>query len=262
MPILPSQPVSMAKILDISIKLYTASMGKLIGLNLIMTAIYFVFELVSDQISGGLSATPDDMASINQSIALSVGVFLVYYLVTCVVYIAVAYRIVNVANQREDSFIEALQMCLKKLSAALVAGVSFIIIFMIGFVLLIVPSIIIFVSMMCYPYFIVVDSLDGFSALKASHKLVWGHWWRTATVFMVPTAILQVFSIALTALSGYLELSGGAGLAMSLINSLLVAFTAPLLVALGFVQYHDLKLRKSGADLELRLGMPKVNLEK
>jgi hypothetical protein len=79
---------------------------------------------------------------------------------------------------------------------------------------------------------------------------------------MVPTAILQVFSIALTALSGYLELSGGAGLAMSLINSLLVAFTAPLLVALGFVQYHDLKLRKSGADLELRLGMPKVNLEK
>ena len=132
MPILPSQPVSMAKILDISIKLYTASMGKLIGLNLIMTAIYFVFELVSDQISGGLSATPDDMASINQSIALSVGVFLVYYLVTCVVYIAVAYRIVNVANQREDSFIEALQMCLKKLSAALVAGVSFIIIFMIN----------------------------------------------------------------------------------------------------------------------------------
>jgi hypothetical protein len=40
---------------------------------------------------------------------------------------------------------------------------------------------------------------------------------------------------------------------VDVVTNLLSAFISPYFITLAYVQFHDLKLRKSGSDLEMRL---------
>ena len=160
------------------------------------------------------------------------------------------YRIDNVANQRDDDFTEALLIGFKKFPAVLVAVILYTIAVMLGFILLVVPGIILSLSLAFYIYFIALDSLGGYEALKASHKLVWGNWWRTMSIFMAPSIVLMVIYFPMKMLAAFVGASNNT--LISVITNLLTAFIMPYFVALAYVQFHDLKLRTSGSDLQRR----------
>lgn len=253
MRFLASQPVSIAKILDASIKLYTASFSKLIGIISILAVLYIVMGLFTAQLQSNPAgpASPEAMALLTENLPLLLSFVVVFSILSFVLYAALIYRLDNVANEREDSLSEAAGVGLNKLPAMIVAMILYIIAVIVGSILLIVPGIILMTSLAFYLYFIVIDSYGGYSALRNSHSLVWGHWWRTVAVFTVPMIIWIAVMFTLGFVTALLA-AGNQTVLQVLMNLLSVIFT-PYFFALGYVQFHDLKLRKSGSDLESRL---------
>ncbi|KJV06413.1 hypothetical protein VZ94_11375 [Methylocucumis oryzae] len=111
-------------------------------------------------------------------------------------------------------------------------------------------------SMSLYLNVIVVENKSGFAALKTSHSLVWGHWWRTLTVFMAPGLVFIILYAAILSavlLFQYLGLNELDWL-VSIIANLLSALIAPYFLGLGYVQYHDLNVAQNRCRFSSALG--------
>ena len=218
-----------------------------------MMAVFYVsLGLITEQLIGSPAIAPAETQAVMLArMPLLLGFIFIATLLSFVFYIGIIYRIDNIVNQREDSFIETLQFGLKKFPAMLVAAILYTLALMGGILLFVIPGIIVSLSMAFYLYFIVIDSLGGYAALKASHKLVWGNWWRTTTVFMAPGIVMLVVFFTLGALVAFLGV--GNSPLVNIASNLASAFITPYFFTLGYVQFHDLKLRKLGADLAVRL---------
>lgn len=259
MQLLPSQPSSIAKILDASFKLYTACFTRVIGFGLIISALYIVVTILSASFVGDLPVPNDadaELAVMLQTLPVMMGYVMAVSVLSFIFYAGIIYRIDNVAQQREDSFGEAFLVGLKKFPSMLLATILYSIAVSIGSLLLLVPGIILMLSLAFYPLLIVVENLGGYASLKASHHLVWGNWWRTLTVYMAP-GILALIVYAGLGLASY-PLGGNANDptsvdAMDIVSNLWSALVMPYFYALAYVLYHDLKLRKTGSDLAARL---------
>ena len=250
MQFLASQPVSIAKVMDISIKLYKAIFKKMIGYFLILAGFGIVSNFILHQLIPLQQANPGITPS-----SAYIGLLFIYVfsfsLVSFIFYSALIYRMNNLVHQRDDSFSDGLKFGLKKLFPAFVGFIFYTIALIGGTILLVVPGIIVSLSMAFFLYFVVLDSLGGYASIRASHKLVWGHWWRTATVFTIPSVIVFILYFLLGGLAGFIGTNHK--LAIDTIIQVISAFTTPFFISVALVQFHDLKLRKSGSDLELRL---------
>lgn len=252
MRFLATEPVSIAKVLDTSLKLYVASFSKLIGIFSILAVLYIAMGLLTLKLQPNPSAPPTAAAELlSENLPLLVGFVIVFTLLSFVLYAAIVYRLDNVAYERDDSFFEAMTVGLKAFPSMFFAVILYIVVVMLGYILLIIPGIILTLSLAFYLYFIVVDGYGGYGALKASHSLVWGHWWRTTAIFTVPMIIMIAAMFTLGFVMAILS-AGNQALLQILMNLLSVIFT-PYFFALGYVQFQDLKLRKSGSDLASRL---------
>ncbi|MGR8935591.1 MAG: YciC family protein [Gammaproteobacteria bacterium] len=259
MQILPQQPSTIAKILDTSFKLYAAGFTKVIGMGVIISLFYVALTFLSASLSADLPAGAGSEAA--QALMLKmlpalVGYVVLISLLTFIFYAAILYRIDNVAQQRSDGFGEAVTVGLKKFPGMLWAAILYGLAVAGGSLLFLVPGIALMLSLSFYPVFIVVEDLSGYAALKASHRLVWGHWWRTLTIYMAPGVLMLIVYIALGLISyplGGDNASPGAVSVGDIFSNLLSAFVMPYFYTLAYVVYHDLKLRKSGGDLAARL---------
>ncbi len=249
MQYLASQPVSVAKILDTSFKLYKASFPKLLGYFIILTALYMLMSYLVD-VFMPIPDNPTELPNFEDIRKVS-GVFFLVTLVSLIIYSAIIYRVDNVAHDRDDSFSEGLSVGFKTFPKMVVAVILYSIAMVLGFILLVVPGLILSLSLYLYIYFIVLDDMGGYESLKSSHDLVWGQWWKTATVFTIPGVILIIIFGFIGMIAGFA--SGGSATLIEFFSNLVTAFATPFFYIVGYVLYHDLKLRKSGSDLAMRL---------
>ncbi len=255
MSLLAEQPNTIGKVLDTSFKLYALSFKKLIGLALIIAVLALVFNLVVQTTMSGLQTGAEDPSAFLQALPVFLVVVLIYGLATIILYAAMVYRIDNLVHDREDGFAEAIMLGLKKLPAMLLAAILYMLACMGGMLLLVVPGIILSLSLVFYPFLLILENESALQSLKSSHKLVWGNWWRTMTVFMVPGILLVIVFFILGFLAAAI---GGLNQGFSwfdVVNNLFVAIYLPYFYGLGYVQYHDLKLRAYGGDLEARMAV-------
>ncbi|ASF45294.1 hypothetical protein [Methylovulum psychrotolerans] len=249
MQMLADEPVSLAKILDISIKLYVASFTKWIGFSTVLGVLSLGFNwFIKQYIGPGADASA--LAEGGTVLLLAI---VAVTLCSSVSYAAIVYRLDNTAHQRQDSFMEALQLGIKKTPSLLLAGFLYMLAVSVGTLLLLVPGIILSLSLLFHINFIVLDAKKAYGSLKASYALVKGSWWRTAGVLTVPMVLLLLFYFILIMLLGFIvKFAGIDGIAELIINLFSIAST-PFFLTVLYVQFHDLKLRKSGADLAARL---------
>lgn len=161
---------------------------------------------------------------------------------------------------REPSLADSILRGLTLLVPLLVASFLYYVAIALGFVLLIIPGLIIMVSMSLYAFVPIVEDRSAWTAITRSHALVWGgNWFRTAAVLTV----LMAISVALTIT---LELVFGAPTGISSViqptapnpwatisGALLTVALYPLFTAVMLALYHDLLLRKEAGDLDSRL---------
>lgn len=243
MTLIANHPASIGKVLDTSFKLYAACFKQVIGYGLIVSVLYLISASITniimyDQSNADLIVT-EDPASLIAVIGLS---FLTSFL-TFVFYAAMVYRFDNFVNDREDTFGSVLVQSFKKLPAMILCLILYLLAVMGGSLLLLIPGMILWFSLSFYIYFLVIEDASSLNSLKASHKLVWGDWWRTFVVFTVPMLTLYFEDIILFASMGPADI----------FSNLMVGVIMPFFYAVGYCQYRDLKLRKSGADLEARM---------
>ena len=128
-----------------------------------------------------------------------------------------------------------------------------------GFIALIIPGLILMLSLAFAPYLVVTDNSVPIAALKKSHKLVWGNWWRTAAIFTVVAFI----SLVLYTLIGFVAALVGAlfssdlvlmtNIILLVVVPLMSALVSPVLYALSIALLNDLRLRSEGSDLAERM---------
>lgn len=249
MSTLPQQPSAITEIFSNSFKLYVKSFPKWIGYSLIALFISMLMIFTYD-------STPVDNSG-NEIWLFE----LIAFSVLLLIYTSTIYRIDNVVNEREDDFVQPLLLAVKKLPSMFAGTLLFCVILMLvamlsGVVIFVlmastidsmddlwpvslaiiigIPGIII-ISIPCllfgtspwllFGYYILFDDLLSYQSLIASYRFVRGHWWRTFWVFFLPIGHIVFISLF----------------------PLLGAFFIPYFFILGYLQYHDLKLRKNMA---------------
>ena len=246
------QPNTIAKVLDSSFKLYLVSFKKLIGLGLMIAAAALAFNLVFQMTMSGLQSKSDPDAFLNV-LPLFLGIFIVYGIATIILYAAMISRIDNLVHEKDDSIAGAIALGLKKLPSMLLASVLYTLALIVGSLLLVIPGLILSLSLAFFAYLLILENEGAYQSLKSSHKLVWGNWWRTATVFMVPGIVIMIVFVLIGIIAGATgSLDQEFGI-FDVITNLFAAIYMPYFYCLAYVQYRDLKLRAYGGDLEARL---------
>ena len=127
---------------------------------------------------------------------------------------------------------------------------------LVGFLLLIAPGVWIYIAWAFAMPVLLTEGLKGGRALRRSHELVRGRWWRTFGVIALGFILASIVSSVVQALffAGILFNSDNDVLVLVLsavagVVGLLI--TTPLQAALLAVVYFDLRVRKEGFDLEL-----------
>jgi hypothetical protein len=243
MSLLPQQPRGVFELLSASFELYTEVFAKLIVYSLIL---FVVNQLLTHVIMGMMpDATMDQdaqLAAMTQALPQFLILMLVDVIIMWMMYGAMIYRVDNAVHGRADDFVSPLLAAVKKMPTLLLASILYFIAVMLGSIL-IIPGIILMISLMFCWVLVIVEDLGSVDALKTSHRLVWGDWWRTNLVFFLPfLALIIVFGV-IGVIMGVIVSPNSQ--IFNFVFGLIGALLVPYFYALFYLQYHDLKLRKN-----------------
>jgi hypothetical protein len=268
MSIQPSQPQSIGGVLDTTFQLYKASLVKMIPLSLLMVIAGSppsIYIFTRGAAAGGNPADPFAMLSVMQGGGYWVAALISMLASTWM--LSAAYLKVGAIGNGEDLSVgAAVGRALPRLPALILMVILFGIALFVGFILLIIPCLILAVSLWLCFNTALFEGKGPVDALTESHRLVWGNWWRTAAILTVGFVIIIVIYLVAGLIIGlftpFLVFGGGGTenvLLISLISGLLIGvlmniLMTPFYISLAIAIYWDLKLRKDGGDLAARVG--------
>lgn len=264
MAIQPDQPQSIGGVLDVSFRLYKEVIGSVWPLSLLVVlasspqTIYMIMR-------GNRAVDPTNpMAAFamfqdaSYWLATLLGVVLTLWVV------AALYKKENAIGVGEElGNGAALQSALGCVISLVIMTLLFALAVGIGMVLLLVPGMILLVSLILATNLVVLEGKGPIAALRGSHRLVWGNWWRTVAILTVGFIIVIIIYFALAMIIGIVVPLTGIGSSDPFLFGLVTAFligavinllVTPYYVALLIAIYWDLKLRKEGGDLAARVG--------
>ena len=248
-----NQPQPVAKILDDGIKLFFYSFPKVLPLVLADVLLSVMLHLIVPELNS------PDPAVVIEALTNSVVYLFFYAVAMLILQAAIFYRIGMIFTQSDSGNIPALLQGVKKLLPIVLATWLYTFLFAAG-LLILVPGILFAVSLRFFTPLILFDNATVLESLQHSHKLVWGNWWHTAMVLLIP--LTMIFSVALLS-SMIVEtiLNSSTTLAAEQVN-LVIQITYkivdkllnPLFYALIVVQFYELKrLNQSHRQVENQL---------
>ena len=113
-----------------------------------------------------------------------------------------------------------------------------------GFVLFVIPGIILMVYISFGAYFAMLDDKKAMESIRLSREYVRGYWWAVFGRAILLILVIIVFYIIIGILSAILE-TIGLSIVSSIISYGLNLILSPLYVALAFVLFKQLKAKKS-----------------
>lgn len=270
----PNAPQAIAGVLDSGLRLFKASFSRTVGLAAIFAlplALTNLPGLVAR--AGGLPQQGDSDAALWFSIALAApfaGMFIVLGEI-----LVLAAQMHAVAMGQPLGFGAALARGLRRLPAALAFALLYAAPILLGFAALqiarpvsplldisfLVLALLFASVFLVYWYFapllIVVEGSGPLRAMKRSLHLVRSHWWRTAVIITVASLIWFGLGGMATLLSIAMEVSEDGfmlvlTLALVALDFLAQGLGGMIMVGVSLALLHDLRLRRSGADLAER----------
>ena len=157
------------------------------------------------------------------------------------------------------SFGEAIAIGFTRLGRAVVSGVVWWAIIVIGLILLLVPGIYFLGALCLWPVALYAEDAGAMQALQYSRDLIKGHWWRSSTILTIAVIIILVFSMVVGLIAGVLAAISRhdvttAQLVIQVVSMAANVFVLPMIPAVLLVMYRDLQLRREGGDLAARVG--------
>ncbi|GMQ77505.1 MAG: hypothetical protein BMS9Abin01_2864 [Gammaproteobacteria bacterium] len=259
---LPTEPGSIGHTLDAGFKLYFVSFKQVLVLTMLAAlsvSVPVVALVLAIPIFFTGDAAPGD-ATIAAFIIGFVSIMILYMWF----YLAVLCRIGGIAYAQNLSTGACMSTALRKIIPVVLATILFSLAVMGGFLLLIIPGLILWVSMIFYSLCIVLEGDGILESLRHSHRLVWGNWWRTSVIGTVVIVVYYVIYLAIQVPFVVVdqmvfdsELGAAPGLGQAMLSTvgdiIAMVITLPLMTSVMVAVFHDLKLRKEGQDLEARV---------
>jgi hypothetical protein len=263
MAIQPTQPQGIGGVLDTTFQLYKSSLGSVWPLCLLMS-----LAGLPPSIYVGMSRSATAIADPTAMLAaMTDPVYWLVYAASLAVMMAIIgalYLKQNAIGSDGDmSLGTALQGGFSRIVTLILMTIGFVIAFVIGSILLVIPGLILLVSLMLATSLAMFEGKGPVDSLIGSHKLVWGNWWRTFVILSIGGILVFVIYMAVALVIGVITPFIGLGmddlLMYSLVSGMLIGLFMNILVtpffsALLIAVYWDLKLRKEGGDLAARVG--------
>jgi hypothetical protein len=246
----PDSPLSIGGVLDDGFRLLKASFTRVFLLALVAS--------VLGQIPSLFVEMPVDGSEIPDITAVVFGVSLLTGAMTLVFYAAIIVRINAIACGLDVTMADAVGVGFKRFFPMLLAYIIYGLCVAGGMLALVIPGFILILSLMFAPYLVIIDELSALDAIKQSHKLVWGYWWRTAGIFtVIMFLVFAVYFLLALLMAPFALLEVSATDIVSILQFILVplitAVILPVLYAAGLAILNDLKLRRQGEDLAARM---------
>ena len=267
MAIQPNQPQPIGGVLDTVFQLYKVSLPRVIPVSLLAALTDVPALLYGIRMSARMQNATDVEQMTAQAMMTFTdpayyGIIFVSNLVKLWFFAAMVMQISAIGKDEELPVKVALARGVRPVPSMFVGSILYSIAVVIGMILLVIPGLILLVSLvLSLTVLIPLEGKGPLSALKASHHLVWGCWWRTTAILTVGGIILIVIFTALGLLAGLAAplLGGGNSLLVqtatsSLVTLIITLLLSPLYASMLIAIYWDLKLRKQGTDLEARVG--------
>lgn len=259
---LPTEPGSIGHTLDAGFKLYFVSFKQVLILS-ILAALSISVPTHAMILAVPMFAAEGSAPQGAFIAALVVG-FMVCMIVYLWFYLAALCRIGGIAYGQSLTLGACTAVAMRKIFPVMIAALLYSLAMMGGFILLIIPGLILWVSLAFFAMCIVLEGDGILESLWHSHRLVWGNWWRTFVIFSVVMIVYYVIYLAIEvpfavidqiAFDTELGALPGFGQAMLSMAGDMIAtvITFPLMTAVFVAVFHDLKLRKEGQDLEARV---------
>lgn len=180
--------------------------------------------------------------------------------VTMFLYGAGIVRIESIAQGQDMGFGASMRRGFVRLGALLVSLLCCMLVIAVGVVLLVVPGLILTFLLMMFVPAVVIDGKGPIEALRHSRTLVWGNWWRVATISVVASIIMYVLFMIAGILVGYLAAANGGDPAFVFLFEFAVTAASGLLMTVFFYAllaelYREVKMRKTGIDISARIAL-------
>lgn len=237
------RPLSAGETLDVSFGLFRRLFVPLITISVLCTALPTLINIYVTA-AGGVLARP--------------GLYFANLLLSVILSSVAAAGTIHLISEtylgRELPAGEALRRALPYVPRLIALSIIWTILVGVGFLLLIVPGVILLCGLVLATQAMIIESLDGpVAALGRSWALTKGHRMR---MFGLLLAVFAMLMIPMMALGVVLGLVGAAtGPTGELISQAVVGVLSLVLMPLFYcmltVAYYDLRVRKEGFDLEL-----------
>ena len=259
---LPTEPGAIGHTLDAGFKLYFVSFKQVLALS-IPAALSLSVPMLAMLLAIPMFSA-NDAAPGNGLIATFVIGFMIFMFLYMWFYLAALCRIGGIAYGQNLSLGACMSTGLRRIIPVILATILYSLAVMGGFLLFIIPGMILWISLIFYSLCIVLEGDGILESLRRSHRLVWGNWWRTSVIGTVVFVIYYVIYLAIeipfavvdqVVFDSEFGAVPGFGQAMlSVVGDIIATIiTFPLMTSVFVTVFHDLKLRKEGQDLEARV---------
>lgn len=252
---LPLRQMGIGELIDAAVRVYRLEWKALMGIVAFVVVPVTFLELWATQLVLGQSG-PATMSSdaLGQLVVLSLAMFAVQFLIVQPFLLAATARAAaDVYLGTPVTIGGTYRYALGRLPSILLITILSTLAALLGFVLLIVPGIIVLVRLAFAPVALVVEGHRGSGALRRSWRLTKGFFWRTLGTLLLSGLIVGI-------VSGILSIPGemavqALGPDAWPISAIVTALATVLLTPFGTVVivllYFDLRIRKEGFDLEV-----------
>lgn len=235
------RPLSLGEVLDVSFGLYRSLFAPLLVIAVICQSLPMALGVYLGT-SGALF--------VNLGLSLVYGVLAV--ILGALGVAASTFVVSDAYLGRETSAIVALQRALSLLGRLLVISILSSLLIGLGFMLLIVPGVILLSGLVLSTVVAVLESPpSATAAMGRSWELTLGFRGKVLLTLLVAFLLLLVPSIALGGVEALIGAEGGVALLLLALESMLQVLIYPFVYVVMTVLYYDLRVRKEGFDLEL-----------
>ncbi|MGE5232439.1 MAG: hypothetical protein ACM3NS_11900 [Deltaproteobacteria bacterium] len=245
------RPLSVGEIIDASFQIYRRHFGALATIVLVCNSLPLLLQIFLEA-AGGAREHP----------VMMLGYYILYVIMSSIATAAAVFVVSESYLGRAITAREALNRATPFVGRVIMASILFGFLAVVGFILLVVPGVIIVCGLVLTPPALVIEGLpSATAALGRSWNLTRGFRLKLLGLLFLLGVIMVLPWLAVSMLMGVIAAMaamGGAGRSPMLFVVLGVAlgglvqfFLYPLSHAALTVAYYDLRVRKEGFDLEL-----------
>ena len=251
---LPLQPMGVGELLDAAIKLYRSQWKSLLGIAaILLVPITFLQAFLTRSVGGPFTTEPAPITSEGALVAASVIAVLQFLFVQPLLTAAVARASAEAYLGNRVLVGPTLRFALTRVHSILWISILSSLAALLGFILLIVPGIIVLVRFAFGSTVLVVERRKGSKALGRSWRLAKGHFWKLFGVFILAFLMAGIVASVLSIPAGLAFAAiGPSGWPIAAVgDSLAGVLTTPFTTLITVLLYFDLRIRKEAFDLEV-----------